>query len=1526
MNLQGIKNRIRKILAYTVTAVLFVIISAFLVLQMPPVQNFLISKYLGSLTEITGFKSSIKNFKMLWFDRLELDGVDVYDPDHNKMIGVEKLMINFKLSHLLTHEDIDIDGLYVDGAQVLLTDVYATDSSRHLNINVFIDRIAEQYASTNDVPSGRSPKINIGEATVEKSSFIYIDADQDSIKTGFDYYHFALDVDEGQLEKFMIQGDTTEFKVNTLIVQDRQTQFKVNQLSTFFRICQKSMEYKGIDLNAGKSTVSDTVIFRYNNLADLSDFVNKVTIQANLKNCSIDPKDLAVFAPGVERLGQVVNVNGRVNGLVNKFKYTNMDMQIGNSILRGSLEMEGLPDIYETFIIINLKNSTLSFPDIAFLLNEQAMAQLEPLGKVALQGQFLGYPNDFVAQAIVDSKLGLISSDINLKINEGDFDQSVYSGRLALNDFSLGEYLNDTIFFQQLNLNGRIKGAGFKASNADFILDGKISSIGLNGYNYTNITTNARFASEFFSGALTINDPNLEFTAKGSIDLRQDRNIIKIQGSLDTAFLQNLKLADDQIFLQSDLDVNMRGLELDSLIGTADLKNFKIRYQGEELNLQNIHLNSQKQGQQRSILLQTTLIDATIKGGFLLSDISTDAKTLLDELRLNIRNDKNEIQTYYNSKTRKPKEYEAKFDINVKQIDALAKLTDVDLRLSRNVAVSGSFSSGRTTIFRLYTNIDSLHYSGSDFYHTDLEVTASKINDSTNVLAMAYVNSEQQVFGKNLITKNLLVEGIWNKDHIDFGIDADQEGQNNSMRVRGAVNFKPDSTQIIFLPSALTLLERVWTFSPDNRILMANREWYFRNLTLINEDQSLGLSGYISQDSLKKLFFTVDHFDVSTLNAVTGLKFTGTLNAKANVNDFYSNLSLENDIYIDSLTINEFLVGNVTGKNHWSTHDKKFDVNFFIDRLNNRIIDVTGYYDPKNNQSPLNLNASLQEANLKIIEPFLTDILSQWGGTISGSYKIQGKPNEPEFSGEGSVTNGQVMVNYLKTQYHFEGNVKLSKNALTLEEFELVDGLKNKAMLNGDISHTNFTNTYINLSARFQNFQVLNTSAKDNDLFYGTAYATGRVSLVGPVSNLKISATARSEKSTRIFIPIGGSSSVSKKEFINFVSFSDSTFMKNLKKKTNNKVDLSGITMNLNLDITPDAYCEIIFDQKVGDIIRGRGRGDLQLQLDTKGEFNMFGVFEFTEGFYNFTLYDIINKEFQIQKGSRITWYGDPYTGTLSINASYNQLASFGPILSDQSLSSYPQIRRKYPVQVMLKLDGPMLASTIGFDIVAKDLPQNININGQLVRLDFEFNAFKSRLDEQELNRQVFSLIVLRRFSPPDAFNTSGSLANSVSELFSNQLSNWMTQVDENLEIDVDFGSFDNDAFNTFQLRASYTAMQGRARITRDGTFNNNSQTTAGGATNTNNASSLIGDWTVEYLLTADGKFKVKLYNRTNVNTITNAIGTQNTYTTGMSLSYSQSFNEISDLIRSSRSKRRKEQEKSVLNKDINKKEDDGTD
>ncbi len=1522
MNLQVIKNRIRKILAYTVAGILFLLISAFLVIQMPPVQNRLISGFLEEFSHITGFKASIKSFRMLWFDRLELEDVVVFDLENNKMITAKTILINFKISQLFEQKNINIDGVFLDSANVLLTKINESDTSRNLNFNIFIAQINEHYGSSGG-EGGKTPKVNIGEAFLNQSSFTYINQDQDSIKNGFDYNHFKLNIDEGQLRAFMLLGDTIEFKVRTLLVQDQETKLNVKQLSTFYRISQKGMEFIGLDAKVGNSTISDTIIFKYDSQLDLNDFIEKVQVHAVFKNTVIDPNDLALFAAGAEKLKQPFHLDGVFNGRVNNFKLTEMELGIGNTHLVGSLNMDGLPAINETFIMVNLRKSTLDPRDIAFLFNDEANNRLSPLGVVSLDGQFLGYPNDFVANGNFFGKLGALKSDINFKINEGNVNKSSYSGKLVMSNFKLGEYLGDTINFQKVSLDGRIAGSGLTLQTADFKLDGKIGSIGILNYNYANIVTNAHLATERFSGFLQINDPNLEFTANGSIDLRNRRDIIKVRATLDTANLHALNLSKDFVFLRTKLDVDIKGLSLDSISGTANLNDFFIQYKEDTMSLESISLQAIRDKQKRLLSLKTSLVDVEATGNYYFSDFYGDISTLLYELSLNVKNDKQLIAEYYSNKNSAPKSYHANIRINLKNVKPIVNLLEVDLNLSPNTLIEGKFTSGYTTILQGYTNIKSISYQGTTFTKTDVEFTTSKIADSTSILSMAVVNSENQDFGSGAKTKNLLAEAIWNNSHIDVGLDADQEGQDNNVRLKGSVDFLKDSTTIKLLPSKLFLLKRDWSFSPDNFITLIGKEVNVHHLSLENEDQSIVIDGQLSNNPSKILSLAVNQLDLSILNVLTDKKFSGVLNADTRLSNYYQNSAVENDIQISNLTVNDFLIGDVTGKNKWDTLSNRFDINVMIDRLQLRTVNIAGHYDPSHKKSPLDVVASLEKVNLKLIEPFMKGIFSQIGGTISGDFTLKGQLSAPEINGEGKVSDGQLMVDYLKTMYKFTGLMGLTPTSIYFKDIDMNDAFRHKGNLNGAIYHKNFNSMSINLSADFQNFQVLNTTIKDNSLFYGQAYATGDLNFNGPISNLRITANARTEKNTRVYIPIGGTSDVETKDFINFVNFNDTTRSKGIDLALENKLNLTGLTFDLNLDVTPDAYCEIIIDLKAGDIIRGRGNGDLKLQLDTKGEFNMFGPFVFTEGWYNFTLYDIINKEFQISRGSKITWYGDPYQGVLDINASYNQMAAFGPIITDISVRDAPQLKRKYPAQVALKLEGQMLSPQFTFDITAKDLPKNIQTDTRTVNLDFEFTAFKNKLDEQELKRQVFSLIILRRFSPPESFDTSGSVVNSVSELLSNQLSYWMSQVDQNLEINVDLGTMDEEAFNTFQLRFSYTFLNGRLRVTGDGTFNNGSQGTAANP----NPSNIAGDWTVDYMLTADGKLRVKMYNRTNTNPINTAsLNGQNVNTTGASFIYTQTFNRLKDIWRSNRKKQEEEDEKQNLDQNEEAlKEDDGS-
>jgi hypothetical protein len=615
---------------------------------------------------------------------------------------------------------------------------------------------------------------------------------------------------------------------------------------------------------------------------------------------------------------------------------------------------------------------------------------------------------------------------------------------------------------------------------------------------------------------------------------------------------------------------------------------------------------------------------------------------------------------------------------------------------------------------------------------------------------------------------------------------------------------------------------------------------------------------------------------------------------------YYKSPIILSDLNIKDLVFERFPSGDLHASSQWNPVEQRMGIYFEVFKEKDlKVIDVKGNYYPDRTTDKLDLLATLNNANINFIEPFYEDLISDLEGKTKGTFTIGGTLRQPIVNGQAYVTDGKITIDYLKATYNFEGNVMFTENKLSVRDLALHDKFNNTGILNGGIIHNYFRNVRFDLRGRFENLLVLNTTAKDNKLYYGTAIGTGDLYITGQEKNIKIQVDAVTNNGTKLYIPLSNSETEVIQE--NYIKFAKIGIEENAKEKSGNEViKLQGIQLDFDLEVTPDAYCEIIFDLKAGDIIRGRGNGKLNLQVDTKGDFNIFGDYEIQEGAYNFTLYNVINKEFTIEPNSRISWSGDPYGARLDLIAIYRQLAALSPLFAeDSTVYNNPEARRKYPANVILHLTGPLMSPEIDFDIDITDYPKHLVING--ISFETVVSAFKSEIhsNEQELKRQVFSLIILRRFAEQGSFSVGNSFGNSVSEFISNQLSYWITQIDENLEIDLDLGTLDQNAFNTFQYRLSYSFNDGRFRVTRSGNITNED--------NPNDLSNIIGDWTLEYLLSQDGKYRAKMYNRFNYNSLYGDSRSTTTATAGFSFMHTQSFNNFRDLFKFNQNKRKKE-------------------
>lgn len=1494
-----------------IVSILLCIILALTALQIPYVQTKLIHATADYITEKTGFPTSIKEIHIQWFDRIRAKGVKIQDPDGFPMIHAADIFLDFELSALWQHDEKVIDYVEIDSAKVYARITLFDDTLKNLNLTEFFNRIRQLNTGES---SGKIPSLIFDEVVLTNSIFIYQDTRKEQPLTDFNYNNFNISQIDAHLYQFNVRSDTIQMQIETLNAFVPANDLPIHSVTGQFRYSRKALEFNGVEAKIGKSIIRDTVLMAYESPEDLQEFNTRVDLTGHFKNSKIHSEDLGLFVPELKKINDLYRLTGKFRGRVNNFHLSDALLELGKATkLKGEIRMEGLPNIDETFMNYDLDDSYVLVDDLRPYLKGTTVERMKALHHFNLDGRLIGFVNDFVAHGKFDTEMGTIVSDINLKLTP-DINSSEYSGKLALIDFDLGQYAQNNLV-GKITLNGNINGKGLSMEKADFRLEGDISSFELKDYNYKNIKTKGRFKNKYFEGSLDINDPNAEASFSGSIDLKNNEEKFVLNTTISTLNLLPLNLSKRNVSINGKAVVNAAGLALDSILGEGIISSALIKVDEQSLPIDTLSIYSLKSIEGRKITLNSDLVNLSLEGQFVPTLAYKNIKQLLNEYLLTIKNNSENIDEYYASKNlNNMEDYNINLELTVNKLNPLLNLFEDSLYIAPETTIKGNLTGGFTSVAKIDFQSDSIQYRNNAFKNTLSEITLSKTIDNSSVLGAFFLKSEKQQIGKAIKTQDLVLESTWNNDLIDFNLQLDQQKISNHVYVNGAFEFLKDKTRLSFNDSDIILFENKWELPRDNFITFSADQIAFDGFELTHGNQRISLNGRLNKQADESLELLIDSVNLNNLNPVLLKPIEGIISGRIDFLDIYEDFKVNIIASVEDFKVDNFKVGDITATTFYNNLQKKSDITFLVNQQELLIGSIKGTYEHKKENDQLKLDARLQEAPLYILEPFFDAYFSSVQGTATGNVKITGTPLKPILDGQGKIDNGGLSVNYLNTFYKFSGDFSADQSNINFHNLTLVDEENNLGGIDGSIKHDFFKNWALDINGQVNKFLVLNTTAKDNEMFYGTGYGTGSISFKGDVNNLMISAKAKTEPGTRIFIPIGESNDVEQQEFINFVSFNDTTSQS--PDETSNETDLSGISLDLALEVTTDAYSEIIFDIKSGDIIRGRGEGDLRLALEPTGEFSMFGDFFIREGGYNFTLYNIINKEFDILPDSRISWYGDPYQGQMNIKASYKQLASLKPIIPEvatlPSTENLPvAIKRQYISTVLMDLNGPLLLPNIDFDIEVEGLPNNeVELpDGSIIDMNLLFSRFKERWDEQEFNRQVFSLIVLRRFSPLQSFSTEGSLVSSVSELLSNQLSYWVTQVDENLEIDLNLGSLDEEAFNTFQLRLSYTMLDGRLRIVRDGGFTNpydNSDSKVPG---------IIGDWTVEYLLTPDGKLRVKMYNRTNYNTV-DLNQSQNSYiTTGFSIQHTQSFDEIKELFRKSREKsQKKSAEENVLN------------
>jgi len=122
---------------------------------------------------------------------------------------------------------------------------------------------------------------------------------------------------------------------------------------------------------------------------------------------------------------------------------------------------------------------------------------------------------------------------------------------------------------------------------------------------------------------------------------------------------------------------------------------------------------------------------------------------------------------------------------------------------------------------------------------------------------------------------------------VDAGIDFDQDGYGNLVRLKSEIDFLPDSTKIKILPSLIRALDREWLIDQQNYALVSGSEWQIHHFELHHEDQYILVDGRISRDPEATLKIIFANLNLDILNALSTEKFTGILNGEVTARGLY---------------------------------------------------------------------------------------------------------------------------------------------------------------------------------------------------------------------------------------------------------------------------------------------------------------------------------------------------------------------------------------------------------------------------------------------------------------------------------------------------------------------------------------------------------------------------------------------------------------------------------------------------------------
>ena len=635
-------------------------------------------------------------------------------------------------------------------------------------------------------------------------------------------------------------------------------------------------------------------------------------------------------------------------------------------------------------------------------------------------------------------------------------------------------------------------------------------------------------------------------------------------------------------------------------------------------------------------------------------------------------------------------------------------------------------------------------------------------------------------------------------------------------------------------------------------------------------------SGYYKNENDLDFNIQISDLYVSNFYKINQNPISGNIISNIGFNRTLENRTLEFNSNISDIKLKDYDLGELNLKVFGNTDYNSYAVDLDLSDKSNNQIKGEGTIIAINEKPNIDIDLLINNFDISFIERIGLKTMSEISSNVSGEVNLWGAYDNIQHNGKLFLNKSSFIVPYLNVEYLLS-----DKSEITLynQNFELnnvsIKTIDSESItsLNGKIFHEDYKNWNLDLAFNSDRLYIINKEFSENENFYGKAFIGGDILINGPTNNVRINIDGITMDGTSIIIP--NSQNYSVEEF-SFIKFSDINSYSNVDSKSKNQVlkTVKTLDLNMNLEINNSADIEITIDRETGSYISGNGNGNLFMEIDSDGKFNMFGDFTTKEGIYNFRNLALIDKKFQLKQGGSIIWDGEPLGAQMNIQATYNVPGGANPAL----LLDNPNFNKKIPTDVEINLTG---------DLTKPDSPDfEIFFPNTSSTVTSEINY---KLNDPEIRQlQAISLLTQGIFINEVSVSIEG-VTNNIYEKVSEVFSEILGGSQGPLEVGLNYLQGDKSDILDIKTEDRFGVTLS-TKISDKILFNGKIGVPIGGIEET----LIIGDVQIDFILNEDGSLKAKVFNKENE---FRYIGDELGYTQGLGLSYQVDFQTFRDLL-----------------------------